>query len=160
MTDILTPEFDEDRDAIDRGLMEAQVKEQMAAEVQAKIADMIHGGAGRQVVETKTALDYLVRTVGRELTTVLCSLTEQDLNAFRRTKATKRAPKIASPLQARNIAAAYLIVDTLVSVMPPTRASEWLVSYNEYLFGIPAMELRLRPEDVRMAALHLLAGGN
>lgn len=156
MTDIA--EFDEEQDKIDRGLMEAQVKEQLAEDVRAKIAEMIHGGVGRQVIETKDALNYLVARVGIELTTVLCSLTSQDLKAFRRTKPTKRAPKVATPIQARNIAAAYLIVDVLVSAMSPEQAREWLVSYNEYLFGIPAMELRIRPEDVRMAALHLLAG--
>lgn len=152
-------EFNEEQDKIDRGLLEAQVKEQLAEEVKSKIADMIHGGVGRQVIGTKDALDYLVRAVGRELTTVLCSITDPDLIAFRKVKATKKAPRIPTPLQARNIAAAYMIVDTLMAVMPPEQSKEWLISYNEYLFGVPAMELRLRPEDVRMAALHLIAGG-
>lgn len=153
-------EFDEEQDRIDRGMMEAQVKEQMAEDVKAKIAQMLHGNIGQQVVEVKTALDYLVRVLGVELATVLCSLTRQDLNAFRKTKITKRGPKVATPLQSRNIAAAYMVVDILVSSMSPDQAREWLISYNEYLFGVPAMELRIRPEDVRMAALHLIAGGS
>jgi len=151
-------EFDEERDKIDKGLMEAQVKEQLAADVNAKIAQMIHGGVGRQVVEVKEALDYLVARTGIELTTILCSLTAQDLKAFRRDKPTKK-PKVATPLQSRNIAAAYMIVDILTASMTPSAAREWLVSYDEYLFGVPAMELRVRPEDVRMAALQFILGG-
>ena len=156
----MTEEFNEEQDQIERGLLEAQIKEQLATEVKSKIAEMIHGGVGRQVVEAKTALDYLVRTVGIELTTVLCSLTSQDLAAFRKTKQTKRGLKKATPLQSRNIAAAYMIVDILTTSMSPSQARDWLVSYNEYLFGIPAMEIRIRPEDVRMAVLHLIAGGS
>lgn len=153
------PEFDEEQDKVDRGLMEAQVKEQLAEDVRAKIAQMIHGGVGRQVIGTKEALDYLVARTGIELTTILCSLTSQDLKAFRRVKPTKRAPKVATPLQSRNIAAAYMIVDILTASMAPSAAREWLVSYDDYLFGIPAMELRIRPEDVRMAALQFILGG-
>lgn len=152
-------EFKENEDSIDRGLFEAQVKEQMAADVNAKIAQLIQGGVGREVIGSKDALDYLVRLMGKELTTVLCSLTAQDLNAFRRTKVTKKPPRVPTPLQARNIAAAYMIVDILTSVMPVGTARDWLTGYDEYLFGIPAMELRIRPEDVRMAALQLIAGG-
>ena len=154
------PEFNKEQDKIDRGMMESQIKEQMAADVKAKIAQLIQGGVGRDVIGSKEALDYLVRIVGLEMTTVLCGITNSDLIAFRKTKVTKKAPRLPSALQKRNIAAAYMIVDILVSMMPPDLVREWLVSYDEYLFGIPAMELRVRPEDVRMAALQKLAGGS
>lgn len=152
-------EFDENEDKVDRGLFEAQIKEQMASDVKSKIAQLIQGGVGREVIGSKEALDYLVRIVGSEMTTVLCGITNSDLIAFRKSKAAKRGPRLPSALQKRNIAAAYMIVDILVSMMPPDMVREWLVSYDEYLFGIPAMELRVRPEDVRMAALQKLAGG-
>jgi hypothetical protein len=154
-----TSEFDEEQDKIDRGLMEAQIKEQMAAEVKDKITDMIQGGVGRQLIESRDALNFLVGQLGIELTTVVCALTKSDLIAFRKTKVPKRGKRIPSPLQNRNIAAAYMIVDILSSSAGPETAREWLMSYNEYLFGIPALEIRIRPEDVRMAALHMLAGG-
>src|SRR6266702_5381612 len=101
-------EFDEEQDRIDRGMIEAQVKEQMAEEVNSKIADMIHGGVGRQVIDSKDALDYLVRVVGKELTTILCSITNSDLIAFRKSKTTKRVPRTPTPLQIRNVSAAYM----------------------------------------------------
>lgn len=152
-------EFDEGQDSIDKGLFEAQVKEQMAADVNAKIAQLIHGSAGYDVIESKVALDWLVRLVGKDMTSILCGITDSDLIAFRKSRATKRGPRLPSALQKRNIAAAYMIVDILNSFMSPSTLREWLISYDEYLFGVPAMEIRVRPEDVRMAALQKLSGG-
>lgn len=38
-------------------------------------------------------------------------------------------------------------------------AKRWLVSHSEYLYGVPATELRQRPEDVYLATLNLVARG-
>ena len=148
-------EFDEEQDKIDRGMMEAQVKEQLAAEVNEKIAQMIHGGAGREVVDAKEALRYLSVNLGTGLAALLCSLDDKDFTAYAR----KNGKKTPSSLQRRNIAAAYLIADILLSRFPAGMVQDWFMSHNDYLFGIPAVELARRPEDVRIAALQLVAGG-
>ena len=148
-------EFDEEQDKIDRGMMEAQVKEQMAADVNAKIAQLIHGSAGYEVIDSKEALRYLSVSLGTSLAAMLCSLDDKDFAAFAR----KNGKKSPSVLQRRNIAAAYLITDILLSRLPGGMVQDWFTSYNDYLYGIPAIELASRPEDVRMAALHLLTGG-
>jgi hypothetical protein len=155
MTDAIE-EFDEEQDKIDRGLMEAQVKQQMAAEVNEKIAQMIHGGAGREVIDAKEALRYLAVHLGTGLAALLCSLEDKDFTAFAR----KNGKKIPTPLQRRNISAAYLIADILLSRFPAGMVQDWFVAHNDYLYGVPALELARRPEDVRIAALQLVAGGS
>src|SRR5690348_5013075 len=149
-------EFNEDQDKIDRGLMEAQVKQELAAEVNEKIAQMIHGGAGREVIEAKLALRYLATNLGTGLAAMLCSLDEKDFAAFVR----KNGKRVPSAIQRRNISAAYLIADILLSRFPGGMVQDWFLDHNDYLYGIPAIELARRPEDVRIAALQLVAGGS
>ncbi len=123
----------------------------LEAEVKEKVADVIHGGAGRQLVTTRDALTYLKAHVGAELTGVLCSVEKKYLVKFATGKDNP------TPLQARNIAAAYVIVDILLAHSSEAKAKEWLISYSDYLYGIPAVEMSSRPEDVRMAALRWIA---
>lgn len=148
-------EFNEEQDRIDRGLMEAQVKEELAADVKAKIAQMIHGGAGREVIDSKEALRYLAINLGTTLAALLCSLSDKDFAAFAR----KNGKRVPTAIQRRNISAAYLIADILLSRFPGGMVQDWFVSHNDYLYGVPAVELARRPEDVRIAALQLVAGG-
>jgi hypothetical protein len=148
-------EYNPEQDSIDRGEREAQVKEELATEVKEKIAKMIHGSGSQEVIEAKEALRYLSINLGTKLAALLCSLSDKDFGAYAR-KNGKRSP---TALQRRNIAAAYLIADTLLSRFPGGYVQDWFVNYSDYLWGVPAIELSRRPEDVRLAALHLIAEG-
>lgn len=149
----MTEEFNEQEDTVDRGEHEARVKEELATEVKAKISNLLSGD--REIIDSKDALRYLAGNLGSALAAILCSLSAKDFAAFVR-KNGKRRP---SALQRRNISAAYVIADILLSRFSPGMVQDWFVGYDEYLYGVPAMELARRPEDVRIAAMHLIAGG-
>jgi hypothetical protein len=51
------------------------------------------------------------------------------------------------------------VVGILTAYIPIQEAKMWLVSHSDYLFGIPAKEVRLRPEEVRLAALNRVSRG-
>lgn len=123
----------------------------LEAEVKETVDDVIHGGAGRQLITTPDAIKYLKRHLGPELTAIVCSVEAKYLNRF---VSGKEKP---TALQARNIAAAYVIVDILMAHLPEDIAKNWLIEYSDYLYGVPAAEMSSRPEDVRMAALRLIA---
>jgi len=64
-----------------------------------------------------------------------------------------------SPHQKRLIYAAGYVVNVLNSFLQPRDVKLWMVSPSEYLYGIPALELRKRPEDVQQAALNRVSRG-
>lgn len=131
--------------------MKWQEHPELVADVKEKVAEVIQGGAGRQLVTAKDALSYLKAHIGAELTAVLCSVEKKYLTRFATDKMNP------TPLQARNIAAAYVIVDILLAHTSEAKTKDWLVNYSDYLYGTPAVEMSSRPEDVRMAALRWIA---
>lgn len=128
---------------------------ELEAEVKEKVSEMLENRGGQQVISHQVAVRYLRKTLGAELAALMCSVEEKDFNAFGRT--TK--PKVPSVVQNHNIAAVYVIVDILMAALPHASVQDWLTSYNEYLYGIPAIEIYRRPDDVRMAALHRISSG-
>lgn len=128
---------------------------QLEAEVKDKVGNLIENRGGRQVIDSQGAIRYLKKAVGAELGALLCSVEDKDFTAFGRSS----NPRIPTPLQARNVAAAYVIVDILLSALAVNVVQDWLTSYSDYLYGIPAVEIHRRPEDVRMAALNRIMGG-
>ncbi len=135
------------------GEVEIKWQEQPAliAEVKEKVSEIIHGDNAKQLVTTQDAVKYLRKNLDLELAAIICSVEPKMLMKFGTGKAEP------SSLQARNIAAAYVILDILLAYIPPQRAKEWLIEYNDYLYGIPAVEMARRPEDVRIAATYFLA---
>lgn len=129
---------------------------QLEAEVKDKVGNLIENRGGRQVIDSQGAIRYLRKAVGVDLGALLCSVEIKDFNAFGRSS----RPRVPTPLQARNVAAAYVIVDILLSALPSNVVQDWLTSYSDYLYGIPAIELYRRPEDVRMAALNRISAGD
>ena len=67
----------------------------------------------------------------------------------------------ATPLdnQKRLIYATGYVVDILRAYLTNNELKLWLISHSEYLCGIPAMEIRSRPEDVQHAALNRISRG-
>jgi hypothetical protein len=128
---------------------------ELVAEVKNKVADVIGGRISSQIVQSVDALKVLKKSLGPELTAIVCSLEEANLAKFTRAK----QPLAPTALQARNIAAAYVILDILVSHLSLDQARNWLVEWDDYLYGFPAVEMSHRPEDVRMAALWLISSG-
>lgn len=143
----------EEEGPIDRGEHEARVKEQMATDVKSKISNLLSGD--REIIGYKDALRYLAENLSPGLAAILCSLSARDFAAFAR----KNGKRMPSALQRRNISAAYVVADILLSRFPGGMVQDWFVGYDEYLYGVPAIELSRRPEDVRIAAMHLIAGG-
>ncbi len=128
---------------------------ELETQVKGKISELIEHRGGRQVVESQTAIKYLRKNLGADLAAIMCSVSESDFSAFGRAS----KPKRATSIQNRNIAAVYIIVDILLSQVSRQSAIDWLTSYSDYLYGIPAVEIHRRPEDVRMAALNKVMGG-
>lgn len=129
---------------------------ELEGEVKGRVSDLIENRGGRKVIDSQDAIKYLKGAVGAELAALVCSVEQKEFNAFGR----PTNPKIPTPLQARNIAAAYVIVDILLSALSRTAVQDWLTSYSDYLYGIPAVEIHRRPEDVRMAALNRITDGD
>jgi len=61
--------------------------------------------------------------------------------------------------QKRLIYSAGYVINVLKAYVEPKELKLWMVSHSEYLYGIPAMELRHRPEDVQNAALNRVSRG-
>lgn len=51
------------------------------------------------------------------------------------------------------------IWDTLIGSLSVRDSKIWLVSHSDYLYGVPATEIRIRPEDVYLAALNRVSRG-
>ncbi|SRR6266568_18393 len=128
---------------------------ELETEVKGKISELIEHRGGRQVIESQDAIRYLRKNLGVELAAIMCSVSETDFAAFGRAS----KPKKPTNIQNRNIAAVYIIVDILLSQVSRQDAINWLTQYSDYLYGIPAVEIHRRPEDVRMAALNKVTGG-
>jgi hypothetical protein len=121
--------------------------------VREKVADVLLTRGGRQVIASSDALKYLRKYIGLELASIVTSIEEKRYTSF---LAGKDDP---TATQARNIAAAYVIVDILLSSLPASVVKEWLTQYSSYLYGVPAIEISRRPDDVRTAALNRTMGG-
>lgn len=59
----------------------------------------------------------------------------------------------------KTIALLDYIWDTLSGSLSTKDSKLWLVSHSDYLYGIPATEIRSRPEDVYLAALNRISRG-
>ena len=60
---------------------------------------------------------------------------------------------------AKVIALLGYVWDTLTGSLASKDAKIWLVSHSDYLYGVPATEMRGRPEDVYLAALNRVSRG-
>lgn len=140
----------------DKGdVLKFQEQEALVTEVKDKIADVIGNRGSPQIIQSRDALKFLKKHLGMEVAAVLCTINEIDLPKVMRAK----NPLALTPLQTRNIAAAYLIADILFSHLDSDIAKSWLIEYNDYLHGFPIIEIGRRPEDVRMAALWFISTG-
>ncbi len=128
---------------------------ELIAEVKDKVADVIGNRATPQIIQSQDAVKYLRRNLGVDLAAIICSVEDKQFLKFARIT----RPEIPTQLQARNIAAAYVILDILLSHLPLEQAKSWLVNYSDYLHGFPAIEISRRPEDVRMASLQFISMG-
>jgi hypothetical protein len=45
----------------------------------------------------------------------------------------------------------------ILAVLGPRETKEWLIDDNEYLYGVPVLEMKKRPKDVYLAAMHRVA---
>src|SRR5947209_8332644 len=77
----------------------------------------------------------LKRTYGTELASVLCGVPRNVLDAWARGR---REPTEA---QAKVVASAKRISDTLLGALPLMQVKMWWVTYSHYLYGIPAGEM-------------------
>lgn len=95
----------------------------------------------------------LKRYLGVQLTKLILNVDGRTLNKWIQGK--------EAPLdnQKRLIYATGYVVDILRAYISQKEMKLWLVSHSEYLFGIPAIELRSRPEDVQHAALNRISRG-
>jgi hypothetical protein len=147
----VSEEFEPDKGDVLKFVEQAE----LVTEVKDKVADVIGNRAAPQIIQSQDALKYLKKHLDSDLTTIICSLELGSLIKYTRA----RRPEALTQLQARNVAAAYVILDILLSHLPLEQAKRWLVNYSDYLYGFPAVEISRRPEDVRMAALQFISMG-
>jgi hypothetical protein len=147
----VSEEFEPDKGDVLKFVEQAE----LVTEVKDKVADVIGNRAAPQIIQSQDALKYLKKHLDSDLTTIICSLELGSLMKYTRA----RRPETLTQLQARNVAAAYVILDILLSHLPLEQAKRWLVNYSDYLYGFPAVEISRRPEDVRMAALQFISMG-
>lgn len=104
-------------------------------------------------VDVVVALEFLVQELGPRLLNVC-------LNAKRgQVQKWIADPSLVSPSTKKLVASLYDVVSILRSYITMDETKLWLVDHSEFLFGIPAKEIRTRPEDVRMAALNRVSRG-
>lgn len=126
---------------------------ELEAEVKEKVADTILSREPKTIVGSDDALKYLKQNLGIELAALMCSIDEK--------KYTKLLSGGVVPrqMQTRNIAIAYVITDILLSALSNNLVKQWLTEYSNYLYGVPAVEIHRRPDDVRIAALNRVMRG-
>lgn len=98
-------------------------------------------------------LEYLIQELGPKILNTILQI--------KRGQATKWIGKSGAPSehQLRVIYSLAEVVSILRSHLSITETKLWLVSDSEYLYGIPAVEIRSRPSDVKYAALNRISRG-
>ena len=131
-------------------------RKKLESEVKTKVNEMTLSPLNRQAVDYIDALKFLKKFFGVTLTALMCSVNEKDVSLVLR----KKNPKKLSAIQARNVGAAYLIAEIMLAHFSVDLVKEWLIAFHEeLLYGIPAVEMSKRPEDVRLAALYDISHG-
>lgn len=95
---------------------------------------------------------YIRKELGVKLSTLILGVNSPTLKSWTEGKALTQQHK-------RFVFALHYVVATLRTVLDPMEAKIWLVSHSDYLYGIPAKELRMRPEDVKYAAENRISRG-
>jgi hypothetical protein len=98
-------------------------------------------------------LQELKKALGLALLEIIFSVPSTTINKW------IKGDQIPNPETAKVISLLGYIWETLTGSMSVKDSKLWLVTHSEYLYGIPATEIRSRPEDVYLAVLHRISRG-
>lgn len=97
-------------------------------------------------------LKEIKRFLGVDLTLIVFNINKATLKKW-----LDDAGEIQEPTK-KLVMTVSVICDTLKSI-PRDEAKLWLVSFSQYIYGVPAMEIHSRSTDVLMAAQYLVTRG-
>lgn len=98
-------------------------------------------------------LQKLKKSLGSALLEIIFGVNSRTINKWISGEATP------NPETVKIIALLGYIWDTLTGSLTTRDSKLWLVSHSDYLYGVPATEIRGRPEDVYLAALNRVSRG-
>lgn len=104
--------------------------------------------------DIKEAVRYLKKTLGVKLTEIILKTDAKTINRW-----LKDDDLHPSQRQENIILAAQGIIEILMDYLDTDEAKWWLVEHSEYLYGVPAIEISRRPDDVKYAALNRVVRG-
>ena len=104
-------------------------------------------------IDTTAALEFLYEELSPRLLNIV-------LNAKRgQVQKWIADPSLMSLETKKLVSSLYDVVSILRSYISQRETKLWMVDHSDFLFGIPAKDIRFRPEDVRMAALNRVSRG-
>lgn len=98
-------------------------------------------------------LHKLKSSLGSTLLEVILGVNYRTINKWIKGEVTP------SPETVKLINLTYYVWESLCGSVSERDGKLWLVSHSDYLYGIPAVEIRNRPEDVYLAALNRVSRG-
>src|SRR5690348_16947441 len=98
-------------------------------------------------------LQKLKKALGLALLEIIFSVPSSTINKW------TKGDQVPNPETAKVISLLGYIWETLTGSMSVKDSKLWLVTHSEYLYGIPAVEIRGRPEDVYLAVLNRVSRG-
>lgn len=98
-------------------------------------------------------IESLIDTIGLQLLNLVLGTKKGQVSGWTKGKGSP------SEQQRKLIASLFDVVSVLSSHISEGETKLWLVSHSDYIYGIPAKEIKARPEDVRLAALNRVSRG-
>lgn len=104
-------------------------------------------------VNSSAALEFLQSEVGARILNIILNAKKGQVSKW------IGDSSLMSNESKKLVSAMYDVVSILRSYVSQRETRLWLVDHSDFLFGVPAKEIRTRPEDVRMAALNRVSRG-
>lgn len=99
------------------------------------------------------ALEFLYQELGPRLVNIILNTKKGQVHKW------IADPTVMNESQKKLVASLYDVTSILRTYLSMQETKLWLVDHSDYLFGIPAKEIRWRPEEVRLAALNRVSRG-
>lgn len=101
----------------------------------------------------RDCLKFINEELGSRIVNVILSMKRGEANKL------MEDPGPVSDSTRKLVASLCDVTKILRSALSRHETRLWIVDHSEFLYGVPALEIRSRPEDVRMAAQNRVARG-
>ena len=103
--------------------------------------------------KTREAIIFLKKMLGLQLLEIILNVDSRTINKWLKDELHPSDRQEVTIRFTRNI------IEILLDYLTVVDTKDWLVTHSDYLYGIPAVEISRRPEEVRYAALNRAARG-